>query len=156
MSCQPAASPAPPLKIPANQISSFAGPSRRLSPTFLRLMQRSEWMNTSPKTSTLIGLAAQAGLSRFHFHRLFKSAVGVSPSRYYINLRMNVARQLLRETKKSVVDVALDVDYTNPSHFAKLFRRETGHSPVPRMFPRLSATHTFILGLAVSSNIATG
>jgi len=104
----------------------------------------------------LIGLAAQAGLSKFHFHRLFKSAVGVSPLRYYINLRMNVARQLLRETKKSVVDVALDVDYTNPSHFAKLFRRETGHSPVPRMFPRLSATHTFILGLAVSSNIATG
>src|SRR5437762_10785017 len=44
MSCQPAASPAPPLKIPANQISSFVGPSRRLSPTFLRLMQRSEWM----------------------------------------------------------------------------------------------------------------
>ena len=95
-------------------------------------------------------------MSKFHFHRLFKSAVGVSPLRYYINLRMNVARQLLRETKKSVVDVALDVDYTNPSHFAKLFRRETGHSPVPRMFPRLSATHTFILGLAVSSNIATG
>ena len=68
-------------------------------------------------------------MSKFHFHRLFKSAVGVSPSRYYINLRMNVARQLLRETKKSVVDVALDVDYTNPSHFAKLFRRETGLSP---------------------------
>ena len=82
-------------------------------------------------------------MSKFHFHRLFKSAVGVSPSRYYINLRMNVARQLLRETKKSVVDVALDVDYANPSHFAKLFRRETGHSPVPRMFPRLSATHFY-------------
>ncbi len=74
-------------------------------------------------------LAAQAGLSKFYFHRLFKSAIGISPSRYYINLRMNVARQLLRETKKSVVDVALDVGYTNPSHFAKLFRRETGLSP---------------------------
>ena len=74
-------------------------------------------------------LAAQAGLSKFHFHRLFKRAMGVSPSRYHINLRMNLARRVLRETKKSVVDVALDVGYANPSHLAKLFRRETGLSP---------------------------
>src|SRR5262249_26271613 len=70
-------------------------------------------------------LAAQAGLRKLHFQRLFKSAVGVSPSRYHINLRMNLARRLLRETKKSVVDVALEVGYANPSHFAQLFRRET-------------------------------
>ena len=74
-------------------------------------------------------LVAQVGLSKFHFHRLFKTAVGVSPSRYHINLRMNAARRLLRETKKGVVEVALDVGYTNPSHFAQLFRRETGLSP---------------------------
>jgi len=74
-------------------------------------------------------LAAQAGLSKFHFHRLFKTSVGVPPARYHINLRLDVARRLLRETKKSVVDVALDVGYTNPSHFAELFRRETGLSP---------------------------
>ena len=42
---------------------------------------------------------------------------------------MNLARQLLRETKKSIMDVALDVGYTNPSHFAKLFSRETGLTP---------------------------
>jgi AraC family transcriptional regulator len=40
-------------------------------------------------------LAAQAGLSKFHFHRLFKSAIDVSPSRYHINLRLNAARRLL-------------------------------------------------------------
>ncbi len=61
--------------------------------------------------------------------KLFKSAVGVSPARYQINLRINLAQQLLRETKKSVVDVALDVGYTNPSHFVQLFRRETGLTP---------------------------
>ena len=54
-------------------------------------------------------LAGQVGLSKFHFHRLFKSAMGVSTSRHHINLRMNLARQLLRETKRSVVDVALEV-----------------------------------------------
>ena len=77
----------------------------------------------------LARLAAQAGLSKFHFHRLFKSAVGVSPSRYHINLRMDAARRLLRETKKSVLAVGLDVGYANPSHFARLFRREIGLSP---------------------------
>jgi AraC family transcriptional regulator len=77
----------------------------------------------------LARLAAQVGLSKFHFQRLFKSAVGVSPSRYHINLRMNLARQLLRETKMNVVDVALEVGYANPSHFAQLFRREIGLSP---------------------------
>jgi AraC family transcriptional regulator len=77
----------------------------------------------------LARLAAQVGLSKFHFQRLFKSAMGVSPSRYHINLRMNLARQLLRETKMSVVDVALEVGYANPGHFSQLFRRETGLSP---------------------------
>jgi AraC family transcriptional regulator len=42
---------------------------------------------------------------------------------------MNLARRLLRETKKSVVDIALEVGYANSSHFAQLFRRETGLSP---------------------------
>ena len=43
-----------------------------------------------------------------------------------MNLRMDAARRLLRETKKSVVDIGLEVGYANPSHFAQLFRRETG------------------------------
>jgi AraC family transcriptional regulator len=38
-------------------------------------------------------------------------------------------RRLLRETKRSVVEIALDVGYANPSHFAQLFHRETGLSP---------------------------
>jgi AraC family transcriptional regulator len=42
---------------------------------------------------------------------------------------MHEARRLLRETNNSVVDVALDVGYANPSHFAKLFRRETDLAP---------------------------
>jgi AraC family transcriptional regulator len=74
-------------------------------------------------------LAALAGLSKFYFTRLFKSAMGMSPSRYLLTLRMDEARRLLRETKRSVVDVALDVGYANPSHFARFFRRETGLSP---------------------------
>jgi AraC family transcriptional regulator len=106
--------------------------SRSSSPSLpgYKLRQIRDWMAEHvAEDFNLARLAAQAGLSKFHFQRLFKSAIGVSPSQYHINLRMNVARRLLRETKKSVVDVALEVGYANPSHFAKLFRRETGLSP---------------------------
>lgn len=95
-----------------------------------KLRQITNWMveNISEEFS-LDRLAMQAGLSKFYFNRLFKGAVGVSPSHYYINLRLDEAKRLLRETKKPVVEIALDVGYSNPSHFAQLFRKETGLSP---------------------------
>ena len=95
-----------------------------------KLRQITDWMTEHvAEEFNLDRLAAQAGLSKFYFNRLFKSAIGVSPSHYHINLRMDEAKRLLRETNKSVVEVALDVGYANPSHFAQLFRRETGLSP---------------------------
>lgn len=77
----------------------------------------------------LARLAEAAGYSPFHFSRLFKKATGLSPSRYLIGLRMERARQLLRETTLSIIEVGLEVGYTNPSHFAQLFRREVGSAP---------------------------
>jgi AraC family transcriptional regulator len=95
-----------------------------------KLRQVTDWMAAHiAEDFNLDQLAAQAGLSKFHFHRLFKSAVGIAPSRYHMNLRMDEAKRLLRETKQSIVAIALDVGYANPSHFAQLFRRETGLSP---------------------------
>jgi AraC family transcriptional regulator len=95
-----------------------------------KLRQLTDWMAEHvAEEFSLERLAALAGLSKFHFQRLFKTAVGVSPSQYLIDLRMNEARRLLRETKMSVIEVALEIGYANPSHFAQLFRRETGLSP---------------------------
>jgi AraC family transcriptional regulator len=74
-------------------------------------------------------LARAAGMSAFHFSRQFKEATGFSPSRYFIRMRMSKARLLLRETRRSVVDVGLAVGYSSPSHFAHVFRREVGVSP---------------------------
>jgi AraC family transcriptional regulator len=95
-----------------------------------KLRQITNWMAENfAEEFHLDRLAARAGLSKFYFNRLFKSAMGVSPSRYQINLRMDEARRLLRETKKSALEIALEVGYANPSHFAQLFKRETGLSP---------------------------
>jgi AraC family transcriptional regulator len=106
--------------------------SRGASPSLpgYKLRQITDWMAEHLSEDFDLGrLAARAGLSKFHFQRLFKAGVGVSPSHYLINLRLNEARRLLRETKMSVVDVALEVGYADPSNFARLFRRENGLSP---------------------------
>ncbi len=78
---------------------------------------------------SLTELAEMAGLSKYHFCRLFKEATGVSPSQYHLNLRMDAARRLLRESDASVVNISLEVGYNNPSRFAQLFHRETGMTP---------------------------
>jgi AraC family transcriptional regulator len=95
-----------------------------------KLRRITDWMAEHiAEEFSLARLAAQAGMSAFHFNRLFKRATGVPPSRYQIKLRMDAARRLLRETKKSVITIANEVGYSNPSHFAQLFRKETGLSP---------------------------
>jgi AraC family transcriptional regulator len=78
---------------------------------------------------SLARLAQQAHMSEFHFNRLFKRSVGVPPSRYQIKLRLDAARRLLRETDLTIIEIANRVGYSNPSHFAQLFRKENGLSP---------------------------
>lgn len=95
-----------------------------------KLRRITDWMTEHlAEEFSLARLAEQAGMSEFHFNRLFKRATGMPPSRYLIKLRLDAARRLLRETKKSVIEIANEVGYSNPSHFAQLFRKESGLSP---------------------------
>jgi AraC family transcriptional regulator len=74
-------------------------------------------------------LAKEAGLSESHFCRAFKKSTGFSPSQYFIRLRMEKARRLLRETSRTVIEIGMEVGYSSPSHFAQIFRREVGVTP---------------------------
>lgn len=95
-----------------------------------KLKQITDWIDGHlDEDFDLEQLAAQARLSKFHFHRLFKAATGMSPGKYQLNARLKEARRRLRETKQSVVAVALDLGFSGPSHFAQVFRRETGLTP---------------------------
>lgn len=77
----------------------------------------------------LSDLAHAAGMSEYHFSRLFKRATGHSPSQYFIKLRMTKARQLLIETAMSIIDVGLEVGYSSAGHFSQVFKREVGVPP---------------------------
>jgi AraC family transcriptional regulator len=95
-----------------------------------KLRRITHWMSENLAQEFSLGaLAEQAGMSEYHFNRLFKRAVGVPPSQYQIKLRMGEARRLLRETDMTVVTVANEVGYSNPSHFSRIFRKDTGFSP---------------------------
>lgn len=78
---------------------------------------------------SLRDLAAMAGLSRFHFLRLFRAATGVSPHQHIIALRLRAAADRLRSTAEPVTLIALDVGFNDLSHFNLLFRRSFGVAP---------------------------
>lgn len=95
-----------------------------------KLRRITDWMTENlAEEFSLSRLGDLAGMSEFHFNRLFKRATGIPPSQYQIKLRLDAARRLLRETTKSVITIANEVGYSNPSHFTQLFRKETGMTP---------------------------
>jgi AraC-like DNA-binding protein len=77
----------------------------------------------------LDALAAQAGLSKFHFLRLFKAAYGQSPLALAEQRRMDAAARRLRAGAVPVIQLAADVGYESPSAFARAFRRRHGLAP---------------------------
>lgn len=77
---------------------------------------------------TLQEVAREAGLSRYHFLRVFKTHTGISPHRYRIQQRIERAKLLL---KKGVTfsRVALETGFSDQSHFTNKFRKFTGATP---------------------------
>lgn len=74
-------------------------------------------------------LANVAGISAFHFSRLFRNTTGRSPYQYYDELRFQRARDLLITTRLDVADIGATLGFASPSQFARAFRRRAGCSP---------------------------
>ena len=81
-------------------------------------------------------LAADVGLSTRQLERLFRRYLNRSPKRYYMELRLAKARNLLMQTDMSVINVALACGFTSPSHFSKCYRRSTTPRPIASVLPR--------------------
>ncbi|EDX83222.1 transcriptional regulator, AraC family protein [Synechococcus sp. PCC 7335] len=77
---------------------------------------------------SLDNLAAVAGLSRFHFCRLFRKEIGVSASTYQTQLRLAEARRLLAQGTL-ISETAIATGFYDQSHFGKHFKRHVGTTP---------------------------
>ena len=74
-------------------------------------------------------LAALVGVSRRQLERLFKKYLGCVPRRYYLDLRLKRARQLLLQTASSISEIAIACGFVSASHFSKSYREMFGLSP---------------------------
>jgi transcriptional regulator GlxA family with amidase domain len=74
-------------------------------------------------------IAQLAGVSRRQLERLFKQYLGSLPSRYYLELRLQRARQLLIDTNNSIVQVGLMCGFSSGSHFSTAFGALFGNTP---------------------------
>lgn len=74
-------------------------------------------------------IAEVIGLSTRQLERLFAKYIHVSPKRYYLKLRLEKARDLLRQTDMSVTDICVACGFKSLSHFSKSYRATYGTSP---------------------------
>ena len=95
-----------------------------------RLRRVVEYMHHhATDTITLDQLASEACISRFHFTRLFKAKLGLTPHEYLVRLRLGKAAHLLRTTDLDIVTVASECGYPHPGRFAQAFRKLFSESP---------------------------
>ncbi len=74
-------------------------------------------------------LAGAAGLSRFHFSRVFKRQLGLSPAKYVEKARIEQAKLLIVAAQVSLASVAQAVGFADQSHFTRRFRAHEGCTP---------------------------
>lgn len=74
-------------------------------------------------------MAEDVGMSTRQLERLFRRYLNRSPKRYYMELRLSKARNLLMQTDMSVINVALACGFASPSHFSKCYRAHYNTTP---------------------------
>jgi len=77
----------------------------------------------------LRGVAREVGMSYFHFSRAFKHSMGMSPTNYIAERRIESAKKLLQETELPISEIALRAGFSSQSHFTTSFRRVAGATP---------------------------
>ena len=102
----------------------------------------------------LEGLAAAAGLSKYHFLRLFKATYGLTPAEYVSQRRIERAQDLLRATNLTVTEVCMLVGFSSLGSFSTRFRALVGETPseFQRRYasgaPHIPGCFIFMWGLA--------
>ena len=103
-------------------------PLRDISPASIR--RALAYIEDQPYARiSLDEVAAAAGLSRFHFGRLFRKHVGVSPAAYIESSRIERAKSMIKLGHMSLTDIAYALGFADQSHFSRRFRHCEGCTP---------------------------
>jgi AraC-like DNA-binding protein len=96
-----------------------------------RAVEAAMWIDAhAHRDIGLDSAAAEAGLSPFHFLRLFSRVLGVTPHQYLVRARLRHAARLLADDEdRAITEVALDVGFADLSNFVRTFHRAAGVSP---------------------------
>ena len=78
---------------------------------------------------TVENLASTACLSRFHFARAFKAATGKTPRQHVSERRLRLAKALLTQDDRPLIEITLACDFSSQANFSRAFRRATGMAP---------------------------
>jgi AraC-like DNA-binding protein len=96
-----------------------------------RAVEAALWIDAnSHREVELEDVAQQAGVSPFHFLRLFSGVLGVTPHQYLLRSRLRRAARQLADDDKAVTDIAYDVGFNDLSNFVRTFHRAAGVSPL--------------------------
>jgi len=96
-----------------------------------RAVETALWIDAhSEREIDLEGAAGQAGISPFHFLRLFSDVLGVTPHQYLVRSRLRHAARLLADEERSITDIAYDVGFGDLSNFVRTFHRAAGVPPL--------------------------
>ena len=95
------------------------------------IIQAQQWIKDNLRQNlSIASLAAQFDISQRSFSRRFKAVTQLSPLAYWQLMRINAAKELLRESNLSVAETAYSVGYQDVSHFCTLFKRLEGQTPM--------------------------
>ena len=78
---------------------------------------------------SLENVADLAGLSKYHFIRMFKKETGKTPYRYYMDLKIEKAAELIKMNKFSITEICFMCGFKDHSHFSRVFRNKKGVTP---------------------------
>jgi AraC-like DNA-binding protein len=96
-----------------------------------RAVETALWIDAnSHHQINLEDAATQAGISPFHFLRLFSEVLGVTPHQYLVRSRLRHAARRLADDDSPVTDIAYDVGFADLSNFVRTFGRAAGASPL--------------------------
>lgn len=94
------------------------------------ITRAADFLKEQVLTSFSIDEAAQvAGLSPYYFIRAFKQHIGKTPYAYYVDVKIEKAKELLQNKTLSVMEIALATGFANSGHFSTVFKRRTGVTP---------------------------